>query len=1478
MECTVLTQIRHPQIKFIRKSIILAFALYILIGSIRISAIASAQLTTIDYQNIIQKLDIQSVEEHIKYFSNLSSRITGYPGAEAAATYIQNEFLKYGFPKSNVWSQKFNVTVPIDKGASLTLLSSAGETFKLYPMAPNLIVPVTTSQTGITGPLIYVGDGEFRDLNGKEIRDSIVLMNFNTRLNWVNLVKIGAKAVIFIEPTEAQPFEALTKRLNIPLNFPRFYIRKMDAKRILSQIHNEKVLGHIISKMVWVKATGTNIFGLIEGSENPDEIIVLSAYYDSSSIIPSIAPGASEAVDISLLLEIARVFKNYYNPRYSILFAAFSGHHQGLSGSRHFVDEYFFGDHAEIGRKIILQINLDISTASKTMGITNAGGFYNGYAYFRGSIYVPFAEHVENVVKLINRELGKNYVLINTILGGITGGAQTDILNELVKYTFRYGMYDSEPLTANLGPGYSFITLYDTLSRRESPFDTFERLNLKNLKEQAEAILCIFYTIATTERLRETYLSGFSYSSIIDRKQTPTGYRLTGTVATYNETIGWYSPIPYALIAISSSWGVTWIEMADEGGRFSIPQLYTYWEYWVNAFLINETTGNPIYVPDYGKYQFAAPHLHMEKDHDIGYLTVFKGASAVIFDFIDPSFLNIPAGWSIEVNIHETHTPPDSFGYSAQTSTDTGFSIIVLYLPAGVPLEILMRSASEGNVPLGFLINVTQEEPAGNGYAFNTGEQYIFLNTLLQFAENMHWIDRSRIALLKSYGIRTRFSNKLTSAYEKISQARRALEDNQYESLHYISLAAWSLERDIYVGLRNVIEDSTNTIVFFAAILVPFTLLFERMIFHAQGKKRIIYLVCIFTSMTATLFLVHPGFLLASNSLMTIVGLTIIILIVPILAILLGRLNAFINAAARRVKGLHFAEMDRSSVASLAFSTGIEMIRKRRRSILPLISIILMVQALVMYTSSYAIVIVKPNFISVYPPYQGIFIKRNEWAHLSQGAGENIVKVMRALYGDQAAIAPRAWVYTPRRGDQYVRFNVTHKNSSLSIYALLGMTSDEAKLSNMEGLLVKGRWFMQKDEGACILTTDQASKLGIQEVPVKISLFDINFTVVGIVDGKVLDSLLELDGERVTPLDATFTDIWNYHVKSVDTLIINFDDALRLGGMVASVSVQFNNVSLISSSAKSLFNTFSGFNLYASFQEKTMMYTRGKSIIIVGWQMQLVPSALVTLSILNIMIAAVHERKKHIEIYACVGLSPFHVAFMFLSESTIYALIGGTLGYVSSIVLGKITSIIIPGMIVAGYSSSWVVSVVILTMSITMLSSLYPALTASKMVTPSLERVWKIPTKPTGRVWKVPTPYIFSTEEVKGAIAFLAEFVRSHTGIHAETFSIKSFSFKEVRKNNIQLMKLIMNTRLAPYESGVQQNVEIIFTMDPEIKKWGMNIRLERTSGEDAAWIRLNRKFLDSIRKQMLLWRSLRPTEKDRYINRKIELEDIRVE
>lgn len=105
---------------------------------------------------------------------------------------------------------------------------------------------------------------------------------------------------------------------------------------------------------------GENVIAYIEGTEKPNEYIVISAHYDHEGIKNGkIYNGADDdASGISALFAFAAYFKKY-PPKHSVIFAAFDAEEKGLIGSFFYVENPMVEQN-----QIKLNINMDMISRS----------------------------------------------------------------------------------------------------------------------------------------------------------------------------------------------------------------------------------------------------------------------------------------------------------------------------------------------------------------------------------------------------------------------------------------------------------------------------------------------------------------------------------------------------------------------------------------------------------------------------------------------------------------------------------------------------------------------------------------------------------------------------------------------------------------------------------------------------------------------------------------------------------------------------------------------------------------------------------------------------------------------------------------------------------------------------------------------------------------------------------------------------------
>jgi hypothetical protein len=276
----------------------------------------------------------------ISKLSSLGDRSTGTAGNQEAALYIKEKFEKLGY--ENLGSYRFSTPVMRHVKSTLTL-SNRNNTIELRPISGNAVTPQTVGPPGISAPLIYAGRGELVDLNGKQIANSIILMELDSGKNWLHAANLGARAVIYIDRGES-PKQFFKEKFELsPLQFPRFWMSLAEAEKTFGDFENTPdgqvdAKTQLFSQISWQIASSENIYCFVDGTnpELKERLIMVEAFYDSTATVAGLSPGADEAVSIATLLELARFLKKN-PPQRSILLIASSGHAQTLAGMREMI-------------------------------------------------------------------------------------------------------------------------------------------------------------------------------------------------------------------------------------------------------------------------------------------------------------------------------------------------------------------------------------------------------------------------------------------------------------------------------------------------------------------------------------------------------------------------------------------------------------------------------------------------------------------------------------------------------------------------------------------------------------------------------------------------------------------------------------------------------------------------------------------------------------------------------------------------------------------------------------------------------------------------------------------------------------------------------------------------------------------------------------------------------------------------------------
>jgi len=272
--------------------------------------------------------------------SSLADRSTGTAENQKAALYIKEQLEQLGY--EDVGSYRFSVPLIRNEKSTLSL-PDRNTQINLHPIAGNAVTPQTVAPPGLTGPLIYVGRGELKHMNGKQIENSIILMELDSGKNWLQAANLGARALIYIGRKDAPRIFFEEKFELSPLQFPRFWISRSKAKEVFGDFENApagRVAAEVrlISQTRWQLASSENIYCFVNGTdpELKERLIMVEAFYDSTARVAGLSPGADEAVSIATLLDLARFFKEN-PPKRSVLLVASGGRAQSLAGMREMI-------------------------------------------------------------------------------------------------------------------------------------------------------------------------------------------------------------------------------------------------------------------------------------------------------------------------------------------------------------------------------------------------------------------------------------------------------------------------------------------------------------------------------------------------------------------------------------------------------------------------------------------------------------------------------------------------------------------------------------------------------------------------------------------------------------------------------------------------------------------------------------------------------------------------------------------------------------------------------------------------------------------------------------------------------------------------------------------------------------------------------------------------------------------------------------
>ncbi|HLW49574.1 MAG TPA: M28 family peptidase [Sphingobacteriaceae bacterium] len=308
----------------------------------------------------------------------IGHRLTGSENGAKAEQYVYDLLKSYGF--SDVSFQPFEVNGWIREEMNLKVLTPSGQESAVKAVA----LALTPAVAELEGLLVDMGNGLEEDylaapevVKGKIVFAALNLLpgspegtrNIHRSAKVSLAIQYGAKGIILFNSVAGGTLLTGTASIDgTILPIPAVAIGLEDGMALKEQLKGEELAAQIYMRNKTGKFTARNVIARIEGSELPEETIVVGGHLDSWDLSPG-------AVDNGLgsfsVIDMARTFSALgLKPKRSVEFVLFMGEEQGLLGSRAYVQHA-----AEKGSldRIRFMLNFDMTNDPKSFTSTLEG-------------------------------------------------------------------------------------------------------------------------------------------------------------------------------------------------------------------------------------------------------------------------------------------------------------------------------------------------------------------------------------------------------------------------------------------------------------------------------------------------------------------------------------------------------------------------------------------------------------------------------------------------------------------------------------------------------------------------------------------------------------------------------------------------------------------------------------------------------------------------------------------------------------------------------------------------------------------------------------------------------------------------------------------------------------------------------------------------------------------------------------------------
>jgi hypothetical protein len=827
-------------------------------------------------------------------------------------------------------------------------------------------------------------------------------------------------------------------------------------------------------------------------------------------------------------------------------------------------------------------------------------------------------------------------------------------------------------------------------------------------------------------------------------------------------------------------------------------------------------------------------------------------------------------------------------------------NVLALFAPYDVPRMKLFNK--DGVV----LLNNTRTREHYQGQGLPLADRFQHPESPRWTAHDLRTLNEYRLTLLRENRINQDSLEVLNGTAADLEEDALADRDASSAWRYGTLEASAAFSRRVYRPLTTVMRDLVAAVVWLLLLAIPFAYSLERLLIGTPHVYRQIAWFCLFFVITfIALYAVNPAFRLAATPVIIFLAFTIILLSALVVYIMARKLQSEIRKMQGLSASVHQDDVSRLTTMAAAVKMGISTMRRRpMRTLLVTLTVILLTFTILTFASFSNQWGTRRTYIGpLRSPPARVLVRHPLWRSIGQG----VTDALRGALGHEARVVPRYWVSSEVVRDPLVMKAMQPHNRQMlvtdagvqkvvPVAAAMGLDLEDTlrQQAIQEVFSPDARVDLLARDGLFVTRAVQEA-LGFEEKDVgkaRVMVAGLEMTYAGTVSDRFAE-LRYLEGTSVLPVDYELTigesgssfkqqlteDLSEgAAIESAQFIAFNLDRvvivsprmARRMGGRVRSLCIYPDDPGRARELASHV-ATVTGLPVFAGDREGVSRFYFMSLISARGWRELLIPVLLGSLIVFATMLGSITDREREIYTFSALGLAPPHVAGLFFAEAAIYAVLGGMGGYLLgqgvARGLGWIGSHFLISVPALNYSSTNVIATILIVMATILVSTVYPAVRASRSANPGIQRSWRIP-EPVGDMHDVLFPFTVSAYDFTGVVNFLKEHFDNHVDTSLGLFATTGCHV--FRQEGNDMLGLRGAVALAPFDLGIEQSFVLLSRPSDVEGVDEVRVVFQRTDGSPRDWRRANRVFIDDLRRQFLLWRSLTPEIMETYRERTI--------